>query len=42
MATLITIRWRTPPLGAVEERLIVDDDGRARQASDGALDIVLK
>jgi hypothetical protein len=30
MATLITIRWRTPPLGAVEERLIVDDDDRAR------------
>ena len=30
MATLVTVRWRTPPPGSVDERLIVSDDGRAR------------
>jgi hypothetical protein len=30
MATLVTVRWRTPPPSSVDERLIVGDDGRAR------------
>src|SRR5512132_2007775 len=30
MATLVTIRWRTRPPSSVDERLIIDDDGRAR------------
>jgi len=30
MATLITIRWRTPPPRSVDERLIIGDDRRAR------------
>jgi hypothetical protein len=30
MATLVTVRWRTPPRSSVDERLIIGDDGRAR------------
>jgi hypothetical protein len=30
MATLVTLRWRTPPPDSVDERLIIGDDGRAR------------
>src|SRR4029450_6424954 len=30
MATLVTVRWRTPPPSSIDERLIVSDDGRAR------------
>jgi hypothetical protein len=30
MATLVTVRWRTPPPSSVDERLIVGDGGRAR------------
>ncbi len=30
MATLVTVRWRTPPPSSVDERLIVGDDGQAR------------
>jgi hypothetical protein len=30
MATLITVRWRTPPPSSVDERLIISDDSRAR------------
>ena len=30
MATLVTVRWRTPPPSSIDERLIVSDDGHAR------------
>jgi hypothetical protein len=30
MATLVTVRWRTPPPNSIDERLIVGDDGYAR------------
>jgi hypothetical protein len=30
MATVVTVRWRTPPPTSIDERLIVDDEGRAR------------
>lgn len=30
MATVVTIRWRTPPPSSVDERLIIGDDRRAR------------
>jgi hypothetical protein len=30
MATLVTIRWRTPPPSSVHERLVIRDNGRAR------------
>jgi hypothetical protein len=30
MATLVTIRWRTPPPSSVHERLVIGDNGRAR------------
>ena len=30
MATLATVRWRTPPPRSVDERLIIGDDGRAQ------------
>jgi hypothetical protein len=30
MATLVTVRWRTPPPESIDERLIVSDDGHAR------------
>jgi hypothetical protein len=30
VATLITVRWRTPPPISADERLIIGDDGRAR------------
>ena len=30
MATLVTVRWHTPPPNSVDERLIIGDDGRAR------------
>lgn len=30
MAVLVTVRWRTPPPSAVDERLVVTDDGRGR------------
>ena len=30
MATLVTVRWCTPPPSSVDERLIVGDNGRAR------------
>ena len=30
MATLVTVRWRTPPPNSIDERLIVGDDGHAR------------
>jgi hypothetical protein len=30
MATLVSLRWRTPPPGSVDERLIITDNGRAR------------
>jgi hypothetical protein len=30
MATLVTIRWRTPPPSSVDERLAIGDDGQAR------------
>ena len=29
-ATLVTVRWRTPPPNSIDERLIVTDDGHAR------------
>jgi len=29
MATVVSVRWRTPPPGSINERLIVDDDGHA-------------
>jgi hypothetical protein len=30
MATLVTVRWRTPPPSSIDERLTVSDDGHAR------------
>lgn len=30
MAILVTVRWRTPPPSAIDERLVVTDDGRGR------------
>jgi hypothetical protein len=30
MAILVTVRWVTPPPSAIDERLVVFDDGRAR------------
>ena len=30
MATLVTVRWRTPPPSSIDERLMVSDDGHAR------------
>jgi hypothetical protein len=30
MATLVTVRWHTPPPSSIDERLTVSDDGRAR------------
>jgi hypothetical protein len=30
MATLVTVRWRTPPPRSIDERLVVTDDGHAR------------
>jgi hypothetical protein len=30
MATMATVRWRTPPPSSVDERLIIGDDGRAQ------------
>lgn len=30
MATLVSLRWRTPPPGSVDERLIITDNGLAR------------
>ena len=30
MATLVIVRWRTPPPSSINERLIIGDDGRAR------------
>ena len=29
MATLVTVRWSTPPPSAIDERLVVSDDGEA-------------
>jgi hypothetical protein len=30
IATLVTVRWRTPPPSSIDERLVVTDDGHAR------------
>src|SRR3712207_5844671 len=30
MSTLVRVRWVTPPPSAIDERLLVFDDGRAR------------
>src|SRR4030095_14575985 len=30
MATLVTVRWRTPAPSSIDERVIVSDDGHAR------------